>query len=84
MNDSQMLAKLRQIDHLNEQIQYLIAEIENSDHPNADKITFELRDNFFDNAAWAEHCFVPQSAKWQIVPPHNSFMYFKGYKSGLT
>lgn len=84
MNDSQMLTKLRQIDALNQQISHIILEIENSGHQNADKIAGDLRDNLFDNAAWAEHCFHPKSPKWQIIPPSHSFSYRKGYKSDLS
>ncbi|NIQ88780.1 MAG: hypothetical protein GWN93_06730 [Deltaproteobacteria bacterium] len=66
MTDSELLLKLRAIDRARERIQDLIDMIEHSDHPNKSKVVFNLRNNHFDNPAWAEHCFVPSNPGWEL------------------
>lgn len=55
MKDSDVVKIARKIDTLNKKITSLIWEIEESGHPNAAEIVSVLRDNCFDNPAYATH-----------------------------
>jgi hypothetical protein len=68
MNDAQVVNIARRIDTLNKKITELVLEIENSDHPNAAEIVDVLRDNGFDNPAYATHAVshgLEHPEKWQ-------------------
>jgi hypothetical protein len=68
MNDAEVIKIARRIDTLNRKITELVLEIEQSDHPNAAEIVYALRDNGFDNPAYATHCVshdLENPDKWE-------------------
>lgn len=69
MRDSDLVRIARRIDTLNKKITILVQEVEDSDHPNAEEIVRVLRDNAFDNPAYATHCIahgLEEPSKWEV------------------
>lgn len=65
ITDEEMRTKLRYIDSLNGCISTAVEEIERSDHPKGKEIAATLRENYFDNAAHASDCMIPEGwGKW--------------------
>jgi hypothetical protein len=75
MNDKDVVKIARKIDRLNAKITDLVNEILVSDHPKAEEIVESLRDNTFDNPAWATHCVARFLDGWYCT---------KSWKLGVT